>query len=277
MALVVNTNLASMNAINNLNQTTKDLSGSFARLSSGLRINSAADDAAGLAVAENLESSRRAATVAARNANDGISMIQVAEGAADEITNILQRMKELAIQSASETLEDTERQYIEDEFVQLSDEVDRIASVTTFNGVQLTDGSVASVDVHVGIGDTAGVDVITVTNADLSAGTLGVDTGSMTLDTSGDAVTAIGDLDLALDTLNSARSTLGAAQNRLDSAINNLNTFAENTMAAESRIRDADFASETAELAKLQIIQQAGIAVLSQSNVINQGALSLLA
>lgn len=274
MALVVNTNLASMNAINNLNKTTKELSGTFARLSSGLRINSAADDAAGLAVAENLESTRRAATVAARNANDGISMIQVAEGATEEITNMLQRMKELSIEAASETLADTERQYIDDEYQELILEIDRIAAVTTFNGIQVADGSVPTVSVHVGFTTTA-ADSITVNLTAVDVAALGL-TGTDTT-TSVTALAVSDAVDAALTVLNASRSTLGAAQNRLDSAINNLNTFTENTMAAESRIRDADFASETAELAKLQIIQQAGIAVLGQSNVVNQGALSLLA
>lgn len=276
MSIVVNTNTASMNAINNLAQTTNKLSGSFARISSGLRITSAADDAAGLGVAENLESAQRAATVASRNANDGISLLQVAEGAASEVSDILMRMTELAIESASETLDSNERQYIQDEFLELSAEVDRISLATTFNGVSLSDGSLATISVHVGIGNTAAIDKISITTGDLTASTLGVDTGSMDLSTSADADIAIGDLQVALDAVNSYRSTFGASQNRLESAISSLATFNENTAAAESRIRDADFASETAEMAKLQIMQQAGIAVLSQANVVSQGALSLL-
>ena len=276
MSIVVNTNTASLNAINNLNQTTNKLSGSFARISSGLRITSAADDAAGLGVAENLESAQRAATVASRNASDGISLLQVAEGAASEVSDILMRMNELAIESASETLDATERQYLQDEFLELSAEVDRIAASTTFNGVALADGSLPAIAVHVGIGNNAAVDKISIATGDLSASTLGVDTGSMDLSTVADADTAIGDLQTALDTVNSYRSTYGASQNRLESAINSLATFNENTAAAESRIRDADFAAETAEMAKLQIMQQAGISVLSQANVVSQGALSLL-
>ena len=276
MSIVVNTNTASLNAINNLNQTTNKLSGSFARISSGLRITSAADDAAGLGVAENLESAQRAATVASRNASDGISLLQVAEGAASEVSDILMRMNELAIESASETLDATERQYLQDEFVELSAEVDRIAQSTTFNGVALADGSLPAIAVHVGIGNNAAIDKISITTGDLSGATLGVDTGSMDLSTVAGANTAIGDLQTALDTVNSYRSTYGASQNRLESAINSLATFNENTAAAESRIRDADFAAETAEMAKLQIMQQAGISVLSQANVVSQGALSLL-
>jgi flagellin len=276
MSIVVNTNTASLNAINNLSQTTNKLSGSFARISSGLRITSAADDAAGLGVAENLESAQRAATVASRNASDGISLLQVAEGAANEVSDILMRMNELAIESASETLDATERQYIQDEFLELSAEVDRIATSTSFNGVSLADGSLPTISVHVGIGNNVLADKIAIATGDLTAATIGVDTGSMDLSTVAGADTAIGDLQLALDTVNSYRSTYGASQNRLESAVNSLATFGENTAAAESRIRDADFATETAEMAKLQIMQQAGIAVLSQANVVSQGALSLL-
>lgn len=276
MSIVVNTNTASLNAINNLSQTTNKLSGSFARISSGLRITSAADDAAGLGVAENLESAQRAATVASRNASDGISLLQVAEGAANEVSDILMRMNELAIESASETLDATERLYIQDEFLELSAEVDRIATSTSFNGVSLADGSLPTISVHVGIGNNVLADKISIATGDLTAATIGVDTGSMDLSTVAGADTAIGDLQTALDTVNSYRSTYGASQNRLESAVNSLATFGENTAAAESRIRDADFATETAEMAKLQIMQQAGIAVLSQANVVSQGALSLL-
>jgi flagellin len=276
MSIVVNTNTASLNAINNLSQTTNKLSGSFARISSGLRITSAADDAAGLGVAENLESAQRAATVASRNASDGISLLQVAEGAANEVSDILMRMNELAIESASETLDATERQYIQDEFLELSAEVDRIATSTSFNGVSLADGSLPTISVHVGIGNNVLADKIAIATGDLTSATIGVDTGSMDLSTVAGADTAIGDLQTALDTVNSYRSTYGASQNRLESAVNSLATFGENTAAAESRIRDADFATETAEMAKLQIMQQAGIAVLSQANVVSQGALSLL-
>jgi flagellin len=276
MSIVVNTNTASLNAINNLSQTTNKLSGSFARISSGLRITSAADDAAGLGVAENLESAQRAATVASRNASDGISLLQVAEGAANEVSDILMRMNELAIESASETLDATERQYIQDEFLELSAEVDRIATSTSFNGVSLADGSLPTISVHVGIGNNVLADKIAIATGDLTSATIGVDTGSMDLSTVAGADTAIGDLQTALDTINSYRSGYGASQNRLESAVSSLAIFGENTAAAESRIRDADFATETAEMAKLQIMQQAGIAVLSQANVVSQGALSLL-
>jgi flagellin len=276
MSIVVNTNTASLNAINNLSQTTNKLSGSFARISSGLRITSAADDAAGLGVAENLESAQRAATVAGRNAGDGISLLQVAEGAASEVSDILMRMNELAIESASETLEATERQYIQDEFLELSAEIDRIAVSTSFNGVALADGTFPTISVHVGIGNDALADKIAITTGDLTAATIGVDALSMDLSTVAGADTAIGDLQTALDTINGYRSGYGASQNRLESAVSSLAIFGENTAAAESRIRDADFATETAEMAKLQIMQQAGIAVLSQANVVSQGALSLL-
>lgn len=275
MPLTVNTNLAASNTLTKLNGTSRMLSASFQKISSGLRVNKAADDAAGLGVAENLNAAARGLRQAQRNANDGISLIQVAEGAADEVGNIIKRMRELAVQSSSETLEDTERAYIQDEFIELAGEVDRIASVTEFNGQLLSDGSLATVDVQVGLNDTAN-DRITVTLGDLTAATLGVDTGSIDLSSAAGAQAALTGLDTALDTVNSYRSTFGAVENRLSSALRNLETQTENISAAESRIRDADFAYETAQMSKYQIMQQAGVAVLAQANQINQGALRLL-
>lgn len=275
MALTVNTNLSSMSAVVSLNGTNRGLSKVMGNLASGLRINHAGDDAAGLAVAENLDAASRSLVVAQRNANDGISVIQTAEGATGEVGNILKRMRELAVQSASETLADDERAYIQDEFTQLTAEVDRIANVTEFNGVALTDGTNSTLDVQVGINNTTD-DTISITLGDLSAGTLGVDTGSVDLSTSGGASTALTDIDAAIDTLNGYRSAFGSVQNRLESALANLETYTVNVSGAESRIRDADFAKEAAELSKFQIMQQAGVAVLGQANQINQGALRLL-
>ncbi|MBN2801390.1 MAG: flagellin FliC [Deltaproteobacteria bacterium] len=275
MALTVNTNMASSNALNHLNNTNRSLSNSFRKISSGLRISRAGDDAAGLAVAENLSSAGGSLRQAARNTNDGISVIQTAEGATAEVGNILKRMRELAVQSSSETLADGERAYIQDEYVQAAGEVDRIAAVTNFNGVALGDGSTTSIDVQVGIDNTAN-DRIAITLGDLTSTTLGVDTGSVDLSTSAGAQTALTTIDTALDTVSGYRSDFGASQNRLESALNNLETYTENLSAAESQIRDADFAYETAEMAKFQIMQQAGIAVLGQANAMNQGALRLV-
>jgi len=275
MALTVNSNTASLNAINNLNQTQRALSGSYGRISSGLRITRAADDAAGLGVAESLGAQAASGRVAMRNTNDGISVIQTAEGAMDSVGDILARMRELAVQSSSETLADDDRAYIQDEFEQLSEEIDRIANATQFNGTALCDGTTTQLDVQVGIMNSAD-DRITITLNDLSAATLGVDTSAMDLSSAATAQTAIDDLDTAIGSVSSFRSDLGAVQNRLDSALSNMETYTENLESAESQIRDADFAYETAELAKNQILQQAGVSVLAQAKTMNQGALSLL-
>jgi flagellin len=275
MALTVNTNTASLNAINNLNQTQRALGGSYQRISSGLRIAKAADDAAGLAVAESLDAQSASGRVAMRNTNDGISVIQTAEGAMDSVGDIISRMRELAVQSSSETLADDERAYIQDEFEQLTAEIDRIASSTQFNGTALTDGTVTSLDVQVGVMNTAN-DRIAITLSDLTAATLGVDTASADLSTATGAQAAIDTFDTALDSVSGYRSDLGAVQNRLDSALANMESYVENLESAESQIRDADFAYETAELAKNQILQQAGVSVLAQAKTMNQGALSLL-
>ena len=275
MALVVNTNTASNNAINNLNRNTRALSSSFRKISSGLRISKASDDAAGLAVAENLEAASRSAKVAMRNTNDGISIISTAEGASNEVGNILKRMRELAVQSSSETLDDGERAYIQDEFTELSEEVDRISAVTEFNGLQLADGTDTQLDVQVGVNNTAD-DRITISLGDLTASTLGVDTASVDLSSSATAQTAIDTIDIAIDSVSAYRSKFGAVENRLNSALNNLETYTENLLSAESQIRDADFAYETAEMSKNQIMQQASTAVLAQAKTVSQGALNLI-
>lgn len=275
MALTVNTNVSAMSSITNLNRTNRALQGTLSRISSGSRIEKAGDDAAGLAVAENLSSAARSLRVASRNANDGIAMIQTAEGATSEVGNVLKRMRELAVQSASDTLDDGERAYIQDEFLELAGEVDRIANVTEFNGVALGDGTSASLDVQVGVNNTAN-DRITVTLGDLGAATLGVDTATLDLSTAAGARTALTAFDTALDTVNGYRSDYGASQNRLGSAVRNLEVYTQNLASAESGIRDADFAFEAAQMAKEQIMQQAGVAILGQANAINQGALRLI-
>jgi flagellin len=275
MALVINHNMASINAQRNLSGTTRSLSNSFEKVSSGLRINKAADDAAGLGVAENLNAASRSAKVAMRNTNDGISVVQTAEGATSEVGNIVKRMRELAVQSSSETLAATERSYIQDEFVQLSAEVDRISQVTEFNGVKLTNGSDTSVSVQVGVNNSAN-DRIAITMGDLRATALGVDTTAMSLNSSASARDAITELDTALDSVNGIRSDYGAIQNRLTDSLVNMEVYDENLTAAESQIRDVDFASETAEMAKQQIMQQAGMSVLAQTGQAQQGILSLI-
>ena len=277
MAIVVQSNTTASKALGNLNRTNRGLTGTFQKISSGLRINSAADDSAGLAVAENLDSEYRSLQQAHRNTNDGISVIQTAEGATNEVSEILKRMRELAVQSSSETLANSERAYIQDEFAELTKEVDRIAAVTEFNGIALGNGGKSSLDVQIGAQNTAN-DRIGITLGDLRASTLGVDnSGSgIQLDTFTNARAALTKIDTALDTVNSYRSDYGAVQNRLESALNNLEVYKENIAASESRIRDADYAFETAEMSKFNIMQQAGMAILSQANGMNQGALRLI-
>ena len=275
MALVINHNMSSITAQRNLSQTGRSLKSSFEKVSSGLRINKAADDAAGLGVAENLEAASRSAKVAMRNTNDGISVVQTAEGATSEVGNIVKRMRELAVQSSSETLATAERSYVQDEFAQLSAEVDRISQVTEFNGLKLTNGSDTSVSVQVGVNNSSN-DRISISMGDLRATALGVDTTTMSLNSSASARTAITALDTALNSINSIRSDYGAVQNRLGDSLVNMEVYNENLNAAESQIRDVDFASETAEMAKQQIMQQAGMSVLAQAGSAQQGILSLI-
>jgi flagellin len=275
MAMTVRTNVSAMMAAGNLGRTNRSLGNSLSRISSGMRINKAADDAAGLGVATNLESQVISTRQAMRNTNDGISIIQTAESATTEVVDILQRMRELAVQSSSETLDDDERAYIQDEFEELTAEVDRISNVTEFNGVELTNNSQTALDVQVGIQNGA-TSRISISLIDLRATSLGVDTTAMNLSTAALAQSALAALDTALDSVNAGRSTLGAVQNRLDSSLNNNQVFSEALAAAESQIRDADFATETSEMTKHQIMQQAGVAALAQAKNINQSVISLL-
>jgi flagellin len=275
MALTVNTNLAAMRATNALNKTQASLSHTLGKISGGLRVTKAADDAAGSAVASNLQTVARSGRQAIRNANDGISIIQTAEGATKEVLNILDRMRELAVQSASDTLDNAERVYIDDEFEQLSDEVERIAQATEFNDLALADGTNTSLDVQVGV--TSGTESqLTITLGDLTVTNLSVDTTTIDLTASSTARTAIDTIDDAIDSVNSIRAGYGAVQNRIDSSIRNMVTYVESLSAAESQIMDTDYAHETAEMTRLQVMQQAGTAALAQARTINQSVVSLL-
>ncbi len=273
MAITVRTNTAAGKALTDLNKTSRALSRSFEKISSGKRISRAADDAAGLGVAENLRAASSSAAVAARNTNDGISTIAIAEGATNEVGNILVRMRELAVQSASETLGTDERAYAQTEFASLQSEVDRIASVTEFNGIKLTNGATSTIGVQVGINATAN-DQVDVTFGDLMSSTLGVN--AIAVSTAAGASAALSTIDAAINTVNGYRATYGAAENRLNNALNNLETFTETTKAAESQIRDADFGAETATLSQNQILQQAGTSILTQAKGISQAAIGLL-
>jgi len=273
MPIVANTNIAANNTLTQLNRSNRALSRNYERVSSGLRISRAADDAAGLGVADSLRSLHRSADVAARNINDGISIVGVAEGATNEVANILVRLRELSVQSSSETLADSERAYIQDETDQLVSEIDRIANVTEFNGVSLTNGTNTTIDVQAGVRNTSN-DRITITMGDLTANNLGVN--GLDLSTSSNAQTAIDTIDAAIDSVSSIRSNYGAVENRLGNALNNIETFSEANKAAESRIRDLDFGIETAALTRNQILQQAGVSILSQARSLSTSVLSLV-
>lgn len=279
MGFRINNNIDSIVGVNNLTNTNNRLSGNFGRLSSGLRINRAADDAAGLAVSENLRAQIRGLNQAVRNTNDGVSIIQTAEGALDEIQSSLGRLRELAVQSASGTLQDTERSYINTEAVALLSEINRLANVTEFNGQVLLNGQssggtgTVSLSVQVGIFNTSG-DRLTLSVS--SARTEALSVNTVTLGTSTVAQTSLGSIDSALDIVSGIRAGLGATQNRLGSALANLQVSIENLSAAESQIRDVEFAGETAALSRNQILQQAGISVLAQANSSAQSVLSLL-
>ncbi|MDD5308904.1 MAG: flagellin [Deltaproteobacteria bacterium] len=272
MGLVINTNVASINAQRNLGKTEQSLNTSLARLSSGMRITVAKDDAAGLAISEKLRAQIRGLGQASRNANDGISLVQTAEGALNEVSNILIRMRELSVQAATGTLGDTERGYLQNEFDQLSQEIDRIAQVTEFNGTPLLDGS-ASVSLQVGINNNAS-DRIDVAIGSISTADLGI--GSTDISTALGGQGALDDLDSALSIVSQTRGELGAIQNRLATTINNLQTQQENLSAANSRIRDVDVAAETVEMTRSQILMQAGVAVLAQANQMPAMALQLI-
>ncbi|MCA9510926.1 MAG: flagellin [Myxococcota bacterium] len=273
MGLRVNTNVASVNAQRNLVNTTDRLQRSLERLSSGLRITRASDDAAGLAISEGFRAEIRSFVQAQRNANDAISLLQIAEGALNESSSILIRLRELAIQSSNGTLGSSERTTLNNEFTALRDELSRIANVTEFNGTAVLNSASVTVTFQVGINNTSN-DRITVTGVNATATGLSIQTQGIT--TSAAANAAISAISTAIDSLASLRAQFGTAQNRLESTIRSIAVSIENTSAAESRIRDVDVASETAELTRNQVLQQAGIAVLAQANVSSQSALNLL-
>lgn len=276
---VVNTNVLSLNAQNSLSRTNSQLSTAMERLASGLRVNSSKDDAAGLAIANGMSAQIRGMTVAQRNANDGISLAQVADGSLATITDTLLRMRDLAVQSANTGgLSTSDQNKLQVEYGQLQAEITRIIGSTDFNGKKILAGSLAAgATFQVGANTTAN-DKITVSIADVSAaaGVAATVLAGNSIGGSGDASSAMGNIDTALSTIDSVRATLGAIQNRLTATIGNLSNAIENQSAARSRIMDADFAVETANLSRAQILQQAGTAVLSQANVAPQSVLSLL-
>jgi flagellin len=269
----INTNVSALNAWKNLSVTGGLMAKSLEKLSSGYRINRAADDAAGLAISEKMRAQISGLRVGARNAQDGISLIQTAEGALNETHSILQRMKELVQQAASSTLADEDRDAIKAELTQLSEEVQRIADSTKFNGTKLLDGSFTGT-ILVGPDTTA--DDFAINIGAMDAATLGVADASLVVDDVPSAIATLDAIDTAINTVSTQRANLGAYQNRLEHTINNLQTAAENLAAAESRIRDVDMALEMANFTRHQILQQAGTAMLAQANVQTQSVLKLL-
>jgi flagellin len=279
MSISIVTNLPSLLAQRNLGATQRDLHDSIGRLSSGLRINRAADDAAGLGISENLKADIRSMVQAKRNANDAISLTQVAEGAMNEMQGITTRMRELGMQSANGTLGVTERSYIQTEFNQLREEINRISATTEFNGQMLLDGSAsAGLTMQVGIHNTTN-DRLTMSVTRLTTSTIGSTSmrlASASLSTATNAQIALDLFDKAIEQLSTSRSNLGALQNRIMITINNLDVAHENLSAANSRIRDVDVAEESGRLTKNQILSQAGVAILGQANQLPSAALSLI-
>ncbi|HLU38109.1 MAG TPA: flagellin [Planctomycetota bacterium] len=274
MGLRVNTNVASINAQRNLAQVTARLEGNYRRLATGLRIATAADDAAGLAISERLRSQIRSIEQAKRNANDGISLVQTGEGALNEVSSILTRLRELSIQAANGSVSSQDRNTLNEEFQSLIDEIDRIGRSTEFNGVKLLDGSASTVTFQIGFGTIAGIDSLSVSLTSALATTLQLD--SLDIGASGNPTAALSTIDDAINAVSNIRGRLGAVQNRLNSTIANLGIQVENLSAAESRIRDVDVALETAQLTRNSILQQASIAILAQTNAQPQAALTLL-
>ena len=278
MASTINTNMSSLTAQRALGSTQSSLSTSMQRLSTGLRINSAKDDSAGLAIAERMTSQVRGMAVAGRNANDAISLAQTAEGALGKIGESLQRMRELAVQSSNSTNSTSDRANLDEEYQALAKEVTRVIDGTKFNGNQLLNSAATDMAFQVGA-DNVATDAITVSLTDISAGA-GMDAvitgGAASISTSALALATMSNLDAAIDEVTSARSNLGSVQNRFESVVANLSTTSENLQAAKGRIMDADFAVETSNMSRAQVLQQAGNAMLAQANQAPQQVMSLL-
>jgi len=275
---VINTNVLALNAQRNASASQGALATSIQRLSSGLRVNSAKDDAAGLAIANRMDAQVRGMNVAIRNANDGISLAQTGEGALGKVTDMLQRMRELAVQSANATNSSSDRSSLNSEYSQLASEITRTLGATAFNGTSLLN-TAATLSFQIGAGTSSVTDQIAINLSDMTStsGSLATAVASTSgISTASAATSAMTAIDNALDQVNSARATFGAMQNRFESVISNLKVAAENQTAAKSRIMDADFAQETANLTRAQILQQAGTAMLAQANAAPQGVLSLL-
>jgi flagellin len=275
MPIVINSNIASLEAQRNLSKTQVDQSMNFQRLSSGMRINGAADDAAGLAISENLNAQVRSFSVAERNSNNAISMAQTAESALGQVGSILTRMRELAVQGANGDLGATDRGYLDVEFQSLRSEITRISDSTLFNGRQLLGGAATTVTFQVGINNTTS-DRIDVSFGGVDLTALGLAASNLAGATATNSQTAIGAIDGAIANVSSRRATFGASMNRLSTTVANLQSMRTNMSAAHSRIKDVDVAEETASMARNQVLSQAAVAILSQANQAPQLAMSLL-
>ena len=273
MAQTINTNLVSLNAQRNLSMSGGSLATSMQRLSSGLRVNSAKDDAAGLAIADRMQTQVRGNTVGMRNANDAISLAQTAEGAIGKVGDMLQRMRELAVQSSNATNSTDDRANLDAEFQQLGDEVDRMLTNTRFNGLNIIASDAGAQIFQVGANSTDTV-IVTTTNLATSAAIASVVAGAVTSTVA--AASAMANIDAALKLVNTERASYGAVQNRFDAIISTLQVTVENAAAARGRIMDADFAMETANMSRAQILQQAGTAMVAQANQLPQQVLQLL-
>jgi flagellin len=275
MGLTVSTNVASMSAARALDKTTQDQSKAYQELSSGQRVNSAADDAAGLAIGEQMRSQIRSMRQAERNAQDGVSLAQTAEGAMNEISNFTVRLRELAIEASTDTIGDHERKLINEEYKSILSEVDRIANSTTFNGMQLLNGEGSSMDLHVGIHNQDSDKIqFNAGDFDVRATALGI--SGVSADSKSSAQNSIDKIDRALQRLSESRARVGAMQNRLQATTNNLSIGRENLTQARSRIIDTDVAQESAELVRTNILSSAGVAVLAQANQAPAQALKLI-
>lgn len=276
MGFRINTNIPAIQSQTSLNKVTRETSETFSKLSSGERITKAADDAAGLAISEKLKAEIRSSKQANRNANDGLSLVQVAEGGLSESSNILTRMRELSIQAATDSLSDSDRAKSSIEYEQLKNELERISQTTEFNGKKLLNGSGPKLDFQVGVGDNSDDDHISYDTKNVNAGVHALGVSSVTITSKLSAQQSLANLDNAINKVSSSKATLGSIQNRLITSSNNLAIYHENMSAANNRIRDVDYAQESATKARNSILTDTNTAVMAQANMTGQGALKLL-
>lgn len=276
MGLRIATNIAAINARKNMYNTGNNLERSMARLSSGFRINQASDDAAGLAISENLKGQIRGLRQASRNAQDGISLVQIAEGGLNEVSNMMVRLRELAVQASSDTIGDTERKFVDVEYQQLKSEIQRITESTSYNGFELLNGTGGVIDIQVGVHNDPFEDRISFNSSAANSTLEALGLAAESVGTKQAAQMSINVVDNALVSVNAIRANFGAMQNRLSSTITNLGVSDENFSAANSRIRDTDIATESSEMMRNTILQQAAVSILSQANNSQQLALKLL-